>query len=139
MQHPADHRAGGGVPLFLQELARSVLQGAPGEVLPPRLQELLTALRSPGIDLRIAQLAATLGAEFEGNQLARLAEIPVEGAVARLERSGIVEPVGDVRRGATASATGSCGTRAIHRGMESRAPPHSRIAALLETAGALTG
>ena len=127
---------GGGVPLFLQELARSALQGAPGEALPPRLQELLTArLRSPGIDLRIAQLAATLGAEFEGNQLAKLAEIPVDDALARLDRAGIVEPVGDVRRGRYRFSHGLLRDAAYEtQVLESRRSAHTRIAALLETA-----
>ena len=43
---------GGGIPLFLQELTRSAVNADPGEVLPPRIHEILTArLRAPGIDL----------------------------------------------------------------------------------------
>ena len=46
---------GAGVPLFLQELTHSALAANPGEVLPPRIHEILTArLRAPGIDLRVA-------------------------------------------------------------------------------------
>jgi len=90
---------GGGVPLFIQELARSALGATPGEALPPRLQELLTArLRAPGIDLRVAQLAATFGPVFEEVQLRELAGGPVDATLAQLQAAGIVEPVGDVRR-----------------------------------------
>ena len=63
---------GTGNPLFLRELSRSALTIQPGEALPPRLHEIFTArLRAPGIDLRVAQLAATLGAEFDKEPLAR--------------------------------------------------------------------
>ena len=65
---------GDGVPLFLQELTRSAGVARPGEVLPPRIHEILTArLRAPGIDLRVAQLAATLGGEFDEEPLRQLA------------------------------------------------------------------
>ncbi|MDP9332424.1 MAG: AAA family ATPase [Actinomycetota bacterium] len=91
---------GSGVPLFIQELARSALTAIPGETLPPRLQELFTArLRAPGIDLRVAQLAATLGSVFDGGLLRELAGSPVIEALAQLEAAGIVERVGDARRG----------------------------------------
>ena len=53
---------GAGIPLFLEELTRSAVTSRPGEALPPRIHEILTArLRAPGIDLRVAQLAAALG------------------------------------------------------------------------------
>ena len=132
---------GGGVPLFLQELARSALQGAPGEPLPPRLNELLTArLRSPGIDLRIVQLAATLGAEFEGSQLSQIAGGPVEDALERLDRAGIVEPIGDARRGSYRFRHGLLRDAAYEtQVLESRRAAHSRIAALMQATAHSTG
>jgi class 3 adenylate cyclase len=91
---------GGGVPLFLQELARSAVTANPGEVLPPRIHEILTArLRAPGIDLRVAQLAATLGAEFDGEPLRQLAGRPIDEALVRLEDAALIERVAEVRLG----------------------------------------
>ena len=91
---------GGGIPLFLQELTRSTVTADRGEVLPPRIHEILTArLRAPGIDLRVAQLAAALGAEFEVESLRQLAGRPVDEALLRLEDAAIIEPVAEVRLG----------------------------------------
>ena len=90
---------GTGNPLFLRELTRSALTTSPGEVLPPRIHEILTArLRAPGIDLRVAQLAATLGAEFDAEPLRQLAGRPLDDALVGLEHAGIIEPV-EVRLG----------------------------------------
>ena len=56
----------GGIPLFVEELARSAATSRREERLPLRLQELLAArLKAPGIDLRLAQLAATFGPVFD--------------------------------------------------------------------------
>ena len=91
---------GGGVPLFLQELTRSAVTAHPGEVLPPRLHEILTArLPTPGIDLRVAQLAATLGAEFDEGPLRQLAGRSVDEALVRLEEAALIEPVAEIRLG----------------------------------------
>ncbi len=126
---------GGGVPLFLQELARSALTATPGEVLPPRLHELLAArLRSPGIDLRITQLAATLGAEFEADQLSRIADVPVDEVLAQLERAEVIEPIGDAGRGLYRFRHGLLRDAAYEtQVLDSRRSTHSRIAELLST------
>ena len=90
---------GTGNPLFLRELAHSALTTLPGEALPPRIHEILTArLRAPGIDLRVAQLAATLGAEFDEEPLCQLVGHPLDDALGGLEHAGIIEPV-EVRLG----------------------------------------
>jgi class 3 adenylate cyclase len=90
---------GTGNPLFLRELTRSALTTSPGEALPPRIHEILAArLRAPGIDLRVAQLAATLGAEFDTEPLRQLAGRPLDEALFGLEHAGIIEPV-EVRLG----------------------------------------
>jgi class 3 adenylate cyclase len=91
---------GAGIPLFLEELTRSAVTAPPGEVLPPRLHEILTArLRAPGIDLRVAQLAATLGAEFDEEPLRQLAGRSVTEALAGLEGAALIEPVAELRLG----------------------------------------
>ena len=91
---------GAGVPLFLQELARSAVIANPGEVLPPRIHEIFAArLRAPGIDLRVAQLAATLGAEFDEEPLRQLAGRPVDEALVRLEDAAVIERVAEGRLG----------------------------------------
>ena len=91
---------GAGLPLFLQELTRSAGSVRPGEVLPPRIHEILTArLRAPGIDLRVAQLAATLGGEFDEEPLRQLAGRDVDAALSRLEDAALIERVAEVRLG----------------------------------------
>ena len=91
---------GAGNPLFLQELTHSALAAHPGEVLPPRIHEILTArLRAPGIDLRVTQLAATLGAEFDEHQLRQLAGRGIDDALGRMEDAALIERVGEFRLG----------------------------------------
>jgi hypothetical protein len=93
-------KRGAGIPLFIQELTRFALSAHPGEVLPPRIHEILTAyLRAPGIDLRVAQLAATLGAEFDAEPLRQLAGRAIDDALARLETAALIERVSEVRLG----------------------------------------
>jgi class 3 adenylate cyclase len=90
---------GGGIPLFIQELTRGASTTTSGKALPPRLQELFAVqLRSPGVDLRTAQMAATLGSVFDEGLLRELSGGPVFEALAGLQAAGIVEPVGDARR-----------------------------------------
>ncbi len=131
---------GGGIPLFLQELARSALAATPGEDLPPRLKELLTArLRAPGVDLRVAQMAATLGAAFEEGQLSELAGSPVATALSGLERAGIIESV-DPRRAAYRFRHVLMRDAAYEtQVLESRLSTHGRIAELLQAAASSPG
>jgi tetratricopeptide (TPR) repeat protein len=89
----------GGIPLFIEELARSGATSRPQGHLPLRLQELLEArLRAPGVDLRVAQLAATFGPEFDRVLLGHLAGAPVDRAVSGLEAAGIIEPLSETDR-----------------------------------------
>lgn len=91
---------GAGIPLYLQELTRSAVTAGPSEVLPPRIHEILTArLRAPGIDLHVAQLAATLGAEFDEEPLRQLAGRSVDEALVRLEDAALIERVAEIRLG----------------------------------------
>jgi hypothetical protein len=97
---PEDRRDGilrhaEGIPLFVEELARSSLDDRQTEPIPLRVQELLTwRLKVPGVDLRMVQVAATIGPAFDVSVLA--AVLGDESAVAHglevLVEAGIVEP-----------------------------------------------
>ena len=132
---------GQGVPLFIQELVRSAIGSASTETVPVRLQELLAArLRAPGIDLRIAQLASTLGSVFEEGPLRELAEAPVSDALARLQAAGIVELVGDARHSAYQFRHVLLRDAAYEtQVLDARQDRHGRIARLLESTASSPG
>jgi class 3 adenylate cyclase/tetratricopeptide (TPR) repeat protein len=86
---------GEGMPLFLEELTVAALTAA-GGALPIRLNELFTSrLKAPGVDLRLAQMAATIGATFEVDLLQLVAgeECDVDESLRRMQKVGLVEPV----------------------------------------------
>jgi hypothetical protein len=86
---------GEGMPLFLEELTVAVLTAA-GGALPVRLNELFTSrLKAPGVDLRLAQMAATIGASFEIDLLQDVdgEDCDVEESLRRMQKVGLVEPV----------------------------------------------
>jgi class 3 adenylate cyclase/tetratricopeptide (TPR) repeat protein len=88
---------GEGMPLFLEELTVAALT-ATGGALPMRLNELFTSrLKAPGVDLRLAQMAATIGASFEVDLLQVVAgeDCDVEDGLRRMQKVGLVEPVED--------------------------------------------
>ena len=132
---------GAGIPLFLQELTRSTVTSEPGEVLPPRIHEILTArLRAPGIDLRVAQLAAALGGEFDEEPLRELAGRPVDDALARLEEAEIIDRVAEIRLGRFRFRHGLLRDAAYETQLlPSRQATHRRIAELLESRPASPG
>ena len=132
---------GAGIPLFLQELTRSTLTSDRGEVLPPRIHEILTArLRAPGIDFRVAQLAAALGSEFEEEPLRELAGRPVDDALVRLEDAEIIDRVAEVRLGRYRFRHGLLRDAAYEtQVLPSRQATHRRIAELLESGPASPG
>ena len=86
-----------GIPLFIEELTRSSLDARRGEPIPLRLQELLTwRLKAPGVDLRVVQVAATIGSTFDPATVAAVtgdADL-VTDQLRVLADAGIVEPVG---------------------------------------------
>jgi class 3 adenylate cyclase/tetratricopeptide (TPR) repeat protein len=86
-----------GIPLFIEELTRSSLDARRGEPIPLRLQELLTwRLKAPGVDLRVVQVAATIGSSFDPAIVAAVtgdADL-VTDQLRVLADAGIVEPVG---------------------------------------------
>ncbi len=131
---------GTGNPLFLRELSRSALTIQPGEALPPRLHEIFTArLRAPGIDLRVAQLAATLGAEFDKEPLRELAGRPLDEALVQLEEAAIIEPV-EVRLGRYRFSHALLRDAAYEtQVLPSRQETHRRIADLLGSASTSPG
>jgi class 3 adenylate cyclase/tetratricopeptide (TPR) repeat protein len=86
-----------GIPLFVEELARSALDGRRSEPIPLRLQEMLTwRLKTPGIDLHIVQVAATIGPTFDPRTVTAVVgdEDAVVDQLGALTAAGIVEPVG---------------------------------------------
>jgi class 3 adenylate cyclase/tetratricopeptide (TPR) repeat protein len=126
----------GGIPLFVEELARSGATSRRQEHLPLRLHELLEArLRAPGIDLRAAQLAATFGSVFDRVLLGQLAGAPVDRAVSGLETAGIIEPLGDPDRRAYQFSHALLRDAAYEtQVLEVRRDAHLRIARLLGAA-----
>ncbi len=89
---------GEGIPLFIEELARSASMSDGSGELPLRLHELFTGrLRAAGLDLRVAQVAATIGAAFDVSTVAAVMDDPdrVAGSLDELGAAGIVEPTGD--------------------------------------------
>jgi class 3 adenylate cyclase len=124
----------GGIPLFIEELARSGATSRPQGHLPLRLQELLEArLRAPGIDLRVAQLAATLGPVFDRVLLGQLAGAPVDRAVSGLEAAGIIEPLSEPDRRAYQFSHVLLRDAAYEtQVLEVRRDAHLRIARMLE-------
>jgi len=86
-----------GIPLFIEELTRSSIDEKRTEPIPLRLQGLLTwRLKAPGVDLRVVQLAATIGATFDPAVLATVLgdQDHVAEQLTVLTDAGIVEPVG---------------------------------------------
>jgi class 3 adenylate cyclase/tetratricopeptide (TPR) repeat protein len=86
-----------GIPLFIEELTRSSLDETHTEPMPLRLQELFTwRLKAPGVDLRMVQIAATVGPTFDEATVS--AVVDDENTVAEqlkvLADQGIVEPAG---------------------------------------------
>ena len=86
-----------GIPLFIEELTRSFLDETRDDTIPLRIQELFTSrLKAPGVDLRVVQVAATVGPTFEAATVS--AVIGDDDAVAEqlrlLSDEGIVEPAG---------------------------------------------
>lgn len=93
-----------GIPLFVEELTCSVIdeQVTSSEWLPYRLQELMTGrLKTPGIDLRLAQIAATIGAGFDKDVLARVTGpgYDIGPGLAAMEAAGIIDAAGAVDEG----------------------------------------
>jgi class 3 adenylate cyclase/tetratricopeptide (TPR) repeat protein len=85
-----------GIPLFVEELTRSSLDER-AEPIPLRLQELLTwRLKTPGVDLRVVQVAATVGPTFDPAAVVAVVgdQDTVAEQLAVLTDAGVVEPVG---------------------------------------------
>jgi class 3 adenylate cyclase len=86
-----------GIPLFVEELTRSYLEDSRTDPIPLRLQELFTSrLKAPGVDLRVVQVAATVGPTFDA---ATVSAVIGDGAavtdqLALLADEGVIEPVG---------------------------------------------
>jgi class 3 adenylate cyclase len=98
-----------GMPLFLEELVRTAAALAENRVLhrsvryadfaiPAALRDpLLARLTTPGVDLELAQLAATVGREVHRDLLHRITELEptvLEDKLRTLLGAGLVEPLG---------------------------------------------
>lgn len=84
-----------GIPLFVEELTRSCLEDQRDEPLPLRLQELFTwRLKAPAVDLRVAQVAATVGPTFDVETLAAVVGDgdTVTAQMVVLADEGVIEP-----------------------------------------------
>ncbi len=103
-----------GVPLFLEELTRSVLNAGPattaddrhapllpfsGDAVPTSLNALLTAsLDQLGIGKEVAQASSVIGREFSFEMLKIVSALPAERlqhALAELTAAGLIAPQGD--------------------------------------------
>lgn len=89
-----------GIPLFAEELA-AAHDGRPADDLPANLHDVLMArLDRVGPARALAQLAATIGREFDQALLARVADLTpqiLDEAMGRLLASGLVQDVADGR------------------------------------------
>ncbi|MBD5605608.1 MAG: AAA family ATPase [Candidatus Eremiobacteraeota bacterium] len=91
-----------GVPLFVEELTRSVIESASGgaavATIPGTLRDTLTArLDGLGADREIAQFGAIVGREFTLDLLCAIGQRPADALAPALERilaSGLVRPQG---------------------------------------------
>jgi class 3 adenylate cyclase len=98
-----------GVPLFLEELIRSSDSSDPRGLYPsirepdPRIpaalrDSLLARLASPGVDLELAQIAATIGRDVDRELLQRVSGLPdgtFHPRLANLMAAGLVDRSGD--------------------------------------------
>lgn len=84
-----------GIPLFIEELTQSCLDAERTDPMPLRLQELFTwRLKAPGVDLRVAQVAATVGPTFDAGTVSAVIgdEALVADQLLVLTNEGIIEP-----------------------------------------------
>jgi len=90
-----------GIPLFIEELTRSSMDQSRVEPMPLRLQELFTwRFKAPGVDLRVVQVAATVGPTFDAATVSSVLDDDerVRVQLGVLTEEGIVEP-GDAATG----------------------------------------
>ena len=90
-----------GIPLFIEELVHTTLDSPDADVVPMRLQELLTArLHTPGLDLRIAQIAAAAGLVFDAEVVEDVAgnAAHARSQLGKLVDAAIIDPWGDADR-----------------------------------------
>jgi class 3 adenylate cyclase/tetratricopeptide (TPR) repeat protein len=84
-----------GIPLFIEELTRSCLDEKRTEAMPFRIQEILTwRLKAPRVDLRVVQVAATVGPTFDGDTLSAVVgdTTVVADQLKILANEGVIEP-----------------------------------------------
>lgn len=89
-----------GVPLYIEQMVRSVFEGE-GDKLPPNLGDLLASrLETLGVFRPLAQFAAVIGREFDREMLAWLWDeslIPLSAGLERMCSAELVQHVGSER------------------------------------------
>ncbi len=132
-----------GIPLFVEELVYSALESPSQDPVPLRLQEVLTArLRTPGVDLRSAQIAATAGFTFDEKLIEAVVEKPetVSSRLDAMVSAGIVDPMGDGGRSLYRFRHGLLRDAAYEtQVLQTRRDTHKRLAEALITEGAEPG
>jgi hypothetical protein len=140
VRHSIIQRADG-IPLFVEELTSSAIdENLSSERLPYRLQELMTErLKTPGIDLRLAQVAATIGAFFSPAAVTRVigGGYAVDRELATMEAAGIIERTDDVGGGPAYRFRHALLRDAAYETqvLDVRRQTHAAVADDLETAG----
>lgn len=84
-----------GIPLFIEELTRSRLDEKRTEAMPFRIQEIFTwRLKAPHVDLRVVQVAATVGPTFDGDTVSAVVgdAAVVAEQLKILANEGVIEP-----------------------------------------------
>ncbi len=127
-----------GIPLFAEELA-AAHDGKPADDLPANLHDVLMArLDRVGPARALAQLAATIGREFDQALLAQVADLTPQNlneAMGRLLASGLVQNVADGRWQFKHALLQEAVYRSQTRG--ARQAAHRRVAQALEAHNAL--
>ncbi len=134
-------RRGDGVPLYVEELTKAVLEaGANRAVVPPTLQDSLMArLDRLGRVKEVAQIAAVIGREFARPLLAAVAGVgdaDLDAALARLVEAGLVFPRGNAVEGRFSFKHALVQEAAYESLLRSRRQPlHAAIGRALEAKG----
>lgn len=115
----------GGVPLYLEQLARAVRGGMSLDAIPPSLHGILLArLDKLGRDADLARAAAIIGREFGAAMLAevmRLQPAVIDRGLQRLVAEGLIEPAPSEQAG-----TFRFGHSLQHQSAYESIPPDSR-------------
>jgi class 3 adenylate cyclase len=128
-----------GIPLFIEELTRSSLDDSRDDPMPLRLQELFTwRFKAPGVDLRVAQVAATVGPTFDSRVVAEVVgdAVAVDGQLVVMTNEGLIEPVDPLNHQYRFRHALLRDAAYETQVLDVRATTHSRVAEVLVARGA---